>query len=227
MSDKLEVYISPDYSSKHYAPLDLLHSGNIDVWLRRRNEYLKAKSKDAALECEAAKLLTVGVVGTGIVLSINPLMWIAIAIGAVGYVWTVFQEYQDTNAIRPIPMYRGRLTDILARFEGKEAKQRRCIQDDIEYLANEEKGEALLLNYMFAELSELIIKAPPLVRFDLYRHIVSQYYARMNLVTLDEVEQYLNCAVGADRKRSMEELAAARQNALEEAQSKPKDIPAE
>ena len=226
MENTAQRYLPPDFNLKHYAPLGLLEQGHIDVWLRHRNKLLKAKAKDTAVECEASKLITLGVVGTALVMSANPLMWAPLAIGAGGYVWTVFQEYQDIGSIRPIPMYRGKIGDILTWFEGKQPEQRRAIQDDIEYLSNEEKSEALLLNYMFLELSEILSSAPPLVRFDLYRHMVSQYYARMDLVTLEEAAKYLELSVGTDRKRSLAELAAdhAQQQLAESA---PKQLPEE
>lgn len=194
---------APDYNSTDFAPLALLEQGDVDVWVRRRGAILIAQSKDTAKDCEAGKLASAITVAASVVMSSNPLAWIPLTIGAVGYIHTIFQEFQDTGSIRLIPMYRGKLGDILRVMEGDQAAQRHPLEDQIEYLSEAEKDEVLLINYRFGEIASILNSAPPKVRFDLYRHLCGQFHARRDLLTGDEVTHYINAAVSEDRRTAM------------------------
>src|SRR3569832_1828738 len=115
--------VAPDYDPSEFAPLSLLEQGDVDIWVRRRGVILIEKSKGTAKDCEASKLASALTVGASVVMSANPLAWLPLTIGALGYVYTVFQEFQDTGSIRLIPMYRGMLGDILKVMEGRQAQE--------------------------------------------------------------------------------------------------------
>src|SRR4028118_2215292 len=187
--------LAPDYNSSEFAPLQLLEQGDVDVWVRRRGAILLEKSKETAKECEAGKLASTITVGASVVMSANPLAWIPMVIGAAGYVYTVFQEFQDTGSIRLIPMYRGKLGDILKVMEGGQAEQRHPLLDQIEYLSEAEKDEALLINYRFGEIGGVLDSAPPKVRVGAYRHVCGQFHARRDLISGDEGRHQSNAAV--------------------------------
>ncbi len=191
---------APDYDPTEFAPLVLLEQGDVDVWVRRRGAILIEKSKETAKDCEAGKLSCVLTIGASMVMSSNPLAWIPMAIGAVGYVHTIFMEFQDTGSIRLIPMYRGKLGDILRVMEGGQATQRHPLEDQIEYLSEAEKDEVLLVNYRFGEIAAILASAPPKVRFDLYRYLCGQFHARRDLITGDEVKHYITAAVSEARR---------------------------
>src|ERR687886_1275351 len=192
--------LPPDFNPNEFAPLTLLERGDVDVWVRRRGAILLDKSKEIAKDCEASKLASAITVGASVVMSSNPLAWLPLTIGAIGYVYTVFQEFQDTGSIRIIPMYRGKLGDILFFMEGGIATQRHPLEDQIEYLSEAEKDEALLVNYRFGEIASILNSAPPKVRFDLYRHLCGQFHARRYIITLDEVKHYISSAVSEARR---------------------------
>jgi hypothetical protein len=82
--------LPPDYNTTEYAHIEILESGDVDIWLRRRGQLLIEKARDTARECEAGKLASIAVVGVSAVLSANPLMWIPLSVGAGGYLWTLF-----------------------------------------------------------------------------------------------------------------------------------------
>lgn len=192
--------VAPDYDPTEFAPLALLEQGDVDVWVRRRGAILIEKSKETAKDCEAGKLASAITVGASVVMSANPLAWIPMVIGAGGYIYTVFQEFQDTGSIRLIPMYRGKLGDILRVMEGGQAQERHPLEDQIEYLSEAQKDEVLLINYRFGEIAAILNSAPPLVRFDLYRHLCGQFHARRNILTGDEVKHYISSAVSEERR---------------------------
>jgi hypothetical protein len=192
--------LAPDYDPSEFAPLQLLEQGDVDVWVRRRGALLIGKSKETAKDCEAGKLASALTVGASVVMSSNPLAWLPLTIGAIGYVYTVFQEFQDTGTIRLIPMYRGKLGDILKVMEGGQASVRHPLLDQIEYLSEAEKDEVLLINYRFGEIAGILSSAPPKVRFDLYRHVCGQFHARRDLISGDEVRHYINAAVSETRR---------------------------
>lgn len=194
------IITAPDYNPTEFAPLALLEQGDVDVWVRRRGAILIDKSKETAKDCEAGKLASAITVGASVVMSANPLAWIPMVIGAGGYIYTVFQEFQDTGSIRLIPMYRGKLGDILRVMEGGQATQRHPLEDQIEYLSEAEKDEVLLINYRFGEIATILNSAPPKVRFDLYRHLCGQFHARRDIITGDEVKHYINAAVSEARR---------------------------
>jgi hypothetical protein len=192
--------VAPDYDPSEFAPLQLLEQGDVDVWVRRRGAILIEKSRETAKDCEASKLASALTVGASVVMSSNPLAWLPLTIGAIGYVYTVFQEFQDTGSIRLIPMYRGKLGDILKVMEGGQATQRHPLEDQIEYLSEAEKDEVLLINYRFGEIAGVLNSAPPKVRFDLYRHLCGQFHARRDLLTGEEVAHYINTATSEARR---------------------------
>jgi hypothetical protein len=192
--------VAPDYDPSEFAPLQLLEQGDVDVWVRRRGAILIEKSRETAKDCEASKLASALTVGASVVMSSNPLAWLPLTIGAIGYIYTVFQEFQDTGSIRLIPMYRGKLGDILNVMEGGQATQRHPLEDQIEYLSEAEKDEVLLINYRFAEIAGVLHSAPPKVRFDLYRHLCGQFHARRDLLTGEEVAHYINTATSEARR---------------------------
>ena len=194
---------APDYDPTEFAPLQLLERGDVDVWVRRRGAILLEKSKETAKDCEAGKLVSAITVGASVVMSANALAWVPMVIGAAGYVYTVFQEFQDTGSIRLIPMYRGKLGDILKVMEGGTAEERHPLLDQIEYLSEAEKDEVLLINYRFGEIAGVLSSAPPKVRFDLYRHLCGQFHARRDLMSGDEVQHYINAAVSQERRTAM------------------------
>lgn len=198
-----DITIAPDYDPTEFASLALLEQGDVDVWMRRRGAILIEKSKETAKDCEAGKLASAITVGASVVMSANPLAWIPMVIGVGGYIYTVFQEFQDTGSIRLIPMYRGKLGDILRVMEGGQAQARHPLEDQIEYLSESEKDEVLLINYRFGEIASILNSAPPKVRFDLYRHICGQFHARRDLITGDEVKHYINAAVSQARRTAI------------------------
>ena len=214
------LVLAPDYDPTEFAPLQLLEQGDVDIWVRRRGVFLLDKSKETAKECEAGKLASAITVGASIVMSANPLAWLPLTVGAVGYIYTVFQEFQDTGSIRLIPMYRGKLGDILKVMEGGQAAERHPLEDRMEYLAEAEKDEVLLLNYRFGDVVSILSSAPPKVRFDLYRHLCGQFHARRDLLSGDEVKHYITAAVSPERRTA---IPPHSQPALE--QGEPKAIP--
>jgi hypothetical protein len=195
--------LPPDFNPNEFAPLSLLERGDVDVWVRHRGAILLDKSKEIAKDCEASKLASAITVGASVVMSSNPLAWLPLTIGALGYAYTVFQEFQDTGSIRLIPMYRGKLGDILSIMEGGLATQRHPLEDQIEYLSEAEKDEALLVNYRFGEIASILNSAPPKVRFDLYRHVCGQFHARRDLMSGDEVSHYVSTAVSEARRTAV------------------------
>jgi hypothetical protein len=85
-------------------------------------------------------------------------------------------------------------------MEGGIATQRHPLEDQIEYLSEAEKDEALLVNYRFGEIASILNSAPPKVRFDLYRHLCGQFHARRDIITVDEVKHYISSAVSEARR---------------------------
>lgn len=104
MDNNTTITTAPDFDPTEFAPLALLEQGDVDVWVRRRGAILIEKSKETAKDCESAKLASALTVGASVVMSANPLAWLPLTIGAIGYVYTVFQEFQDTGSIRLIPV---------------------------------------------------------------------------------------------------------------------------
>lgn len=202
-------YLPIDYNDREYAPIELLLHGDVDIWLRRRDALLKEKSKHTGFEAEASKLLSAGVGVGALLASANPLAWLPMAIAAGGYLYTVFREYQDTGSIRPLPLFRGNLGDVLIMMEGRTVEGRHPLLNEIEYLTEAEKDEALLLNYRFGELAGLLKSAPERTRFDLYRHICNQFFARKDLIGADEVKLYLANAVSPTRLQPLPQAPAA------------------
>ncbi len=80
------IDFAPDYDPKEFPPLSLLEKGDVDIWVRRRGACLLDKSKEIAKDCEASKLASAITIGASVVMSSNPLAWLPLTIGALGYV---------------------------------------------------------------------------------------------------------------------------------------------
>lgn len=203
-----EIYLPPDYNTIEYAPIELLERGDTDIWLRRRGDILKTQSKETALECEASKIVTLGAFAGAAIMSANPLAWIGLLIAGSGYVYTLFQERQDLGVVHPVPLYRGKLGNILAFMEGEEPEKQPSFMDEIAYLSSAQKAEAVLIWGRLSELSLLLKIAPPKARFDLYRYTCEQFYLRQDLITGEEVGQYLTTAVSSARQSAQLSMPA-------------------
>ncbi|MBD2130702.1 hypothetical protein NDI39_10015 [Microcoleus sp. ZQ-A2] len=213
---------APDYDPTEFPPLILLEQGDVDVWVRRRGAFLLRKSQETAKDCEAGKLASTATIAASVVMSSNPLVWIPLTIGIAGYVHTIFQEFQDTGSIRLIPMYRGKLADLLWGLEGNKVESRHPLEDQIEYLSEAEKDEVLLINYRFADIATVLNSAPPKVRFDLYRHLCGQFHARRDIITGDEVKHYISSAVSEARRA----IPAPPESVIASGTSEPISLPA-
>lgn len=211
--------IAPDFDPAEYDSLVYLERGDIDIWLRRRGIILKDKAKYIQYECEGSKTITLAVIATCSVLSANPLMCVPLTGAVILYGYTVFHEKIDTGKFKPFPFFRGGLFDILGFMQGEEMTIRHPIEDEISYLSEAEENELLLLYYRFGEIAKMLVAAPPKARFDLYRFIVDQHFARQALPNKTELEDYIK-AVSTERQMTPY-LGASRtaQNALDESSS--------
>ena len=216
MNNQLQLEIAPDFDPAEYDSLTYLERGDIDIWLRRRGIILKDKAKYIQYECEGSKTITLAVILACSVLSANPLMCIPMSGAVIFYGYTVFHEKIDTGKFKPFPFFRGGFFDILGFMQGEEGRGRHPIEDEISYLSEAEENELLLLYYRFGEIAKMLVSAPPKARFDLYRFIVDQHFARLALPDKAELEDYI-LAVSTERQMTPI-LGSPRttQNALDE-----------
>jgi hypothetical protein len=191
--------IAPDFNPVEYDSLAYLERGDIDIWLRRRGIILKDKAKYIQYECGGSKTITLAVIVACSVLSANPLMCIPLSGAVILYGYTIFHEKIDTGKFKPFPFFRGGLFDILGFMQGEEMRGRHPIEDEISYLSEAEENELLLLYYRFGEIAKMLVSAPPKARFDLYRFIVDQHFARQALPDKGELEDYIK-AVSTERQ---------------------------
>lgn len=211
-----QLAIAPDFDPTEYDSLVYLERGDIDIWLRRRGFILKDKAKYVQYECEGSKTITLAVIVACSVLSANPLMCIPMSGAVILYGYTVFHEKIDTGKFKPFPFFRGGLFDILGFMQGEELSRRHPIEDEISYLSEAEENELLLLYYRFGEIAKMLVSAPPKARFDLYRFIVDQHFARQALPDKAELEDYI-LAISTERQMTPILGACQRaQNALDE-----------
>ena len=106
---------------------------------------------------------------------------------------------------------------LIAFMEGEETEKQPSFMDEIAYLSSAEKAEAVLIRGRLSELSRLLKIAPPKARFDLYRYTCDQFYLRQDLITGEEVGQYLTTAVSEARRTAMPPQA---QPAIEDGEAK-------
>lgn len=211
-----QLPIAPDFDPAEYDSLTYLERGDIDIWLRRRGIILKDKAKYIQYECEGSKTITLAVIVACSVLSANPLMCIPLSGAVILYGYTLFHEKIDTGKFKPFPFFRGGLFDLLSFMQGEELKARHPIENEISYLNESEENELLLLYYRFGAIAKMLVSAPPKARFDLYRFIVDQHFARQALPDKAELEDYI-LAVSTERQMShILEASRTAQNALNE-----------
>jgi hypothetical protein len=207
--------IAPDFDPAEYDSLAYLERGDIDIWLRRRGIILKDKAKYIQYECEGSKTITLAVIVACSVLSANPLMCIPLSGAIILYGYTIFHEKIDTGKFKPFPFFRGGFSDILGFMQGEEMGGRHPVEDEVSYLSEAEENELLLLYYRFGEIAKMLVFAPPKARFDLYRFIVDQHFARQALPEKTELEDYI-LAVSTERQNALLEGSKTDKNVLDE-----------
>ncbi|MEW5861464.1 MAG: hypothetical protein AB1861_29470 [Cyanobacteriota bacterium] len=107
-----------------YPSIEHLEAGNVAAWLMERQEQLLVRAKDERVGMNIAKLITLtgGVVGA-VCWATSPLALIGGGVAAVGYVWAVAQDINDSHQFAPLPFVRGNFIEFISAMGDASARE--------------------------------------------------------------------------------------------------------
>ncbi|MEH1777175.1 hypothetical protein [Nostoc sp.] len=179
---------APDLTTKEtrrlrekYPSIEHLEAGHAASWLQERHDQLLCKAQRSRSEMNLSKLVTLtGAVAGTLCYAVSPLATIGAIVSAVGYVWSLGQDLNDSHRFAPIPFIRDNIFEFLAAMGDAEARvdwlsQRNEIADLMFHLELLEQNEFAMLREMHSILSEYLDKVEPGKRFYAYRWLSDRY----------------------------------------------------
>jgi hypothetical protein len=166
---------------ENYPSIEYLEAGHVASWLQERHDQLLCKSQKSRSEMNLSKLITLtGAIAGTICYATSPLATIGAIVSAVGYVWSLGLDLNDSHKFAPIPFVRDNIFDFLSAMGDAEARedwlsQRNEIVDLMFHLELLERNEFAMLREMHSVLSEYLSQVEPGKRFYAYRWLSDRY----------------------------------------------------
>jgi len=178
----------PDLTTKEtrrlrqkYPSIEHLEAGYAASWLQERHDQLISKAQRSRSEMNLSKLVTLaGTVIGAVCYATSPLASIGAIVSAVGYVWSLGLDINDSHRFAPIPFVRDNLLEFLSAMGDAELRedwlsQRNEIADLMFHLELLERYEFAMLREMHGVLSEYLDQVEPGKRFYAYRWLSDRY----------------------------------------------------
>lgn len=164
-----------------YPSIEHLEAGNVAAWLMERQEQLLVRAKDERTGMNIAKLITLtgGVVGV-VCWATSPLALIGGGVAAVGYVWAVVQDINDSHQFAPLPFVRGNFIEFISAMGDASAREewfasQNEVVDLMFHLSPLERYEFAMLKQYLANLTDFLSGVEPGKRFYGYRWLLDWY----------------------------------------------------
>ncbi|MEH1788847.1 MAG: hypothetical protein V7L23_25525 [Nostoc sp.] len=164
-----------------YPNLEYLEAGHVASWLQERHDQLLCKAQKSRSEMNLSKLVTItGAIAGTICYATSPLATIGAIVSAVGYMWSLGLDLNDSHKFAPIPFIRDNIFDFLSAMGDAEARedwlsQRNEIIDLMFHLELLERNEFAMLREMHSVLTEYLSQVEAGKRFYAYRWLSDRY----------------------------------------------------
>lgn len=164
-----------------YPSIEHLEAGHAASWLQERHDQLMVKAQRSRSEMNLSKLVTLTGTVVGVVCyATSPLATIGAIVSAVGYVWSIGLDLNDSHRFAPIPFVRDNILEFFTAMGDAEARedwliQRNEIADLMFHLNLLERYEFAMLREFHSILSEYLEQVEPGKRFYAYRWLSDRY----------------------------------------------------
>lgn len=200
-----------------YPSIEHLEAGNVAAWLMERQEQLLVRAKDERTGMNIAKLITLtgGVVGA-VCWATSPLALIGGGVAAVGYVWAVVQDINDSHQFAPLPFVRGNFIEFIAAMGDASAREewfasQNEVVDLMFHLSPLERYEFGMLKQYIPNLTDFLTGVEGGKRFYAYRWLLDWYInLKGNLPTQDALNKHL-ASVTPDSRINYRQVEAIQQ----------------
>lgn len=165
----------------NYPSIEHLEAGHAASWLQERHDQLIVKAQKSRAEMNLSKLVTLAGTVVGVVCyATSPLATIGAIVSAVGYVWSIGLDLNDSHRFAPIPFVRDNILEFISAMGDAEARedwliQRNEIADLMFHLNLLERYEFAMLRESHSVLSEYLDQVEPGKRFYAYRWLSDRF----------------------------------------------------
>ena len=200
-----------------YPSIEHLEAGNVAAWLMERQEQLLVRASYERTGMNIAKLITLtgGVVGA-VCWATSPLALIGGGVAAVGYVWAVARDLNDSHQFAPLPFVRGNFIEFIAAMGDADARSewfasQNEVVDLMFHLSPLERYEFAMLKQYLANLTDFLTGVEGGKRFYAYRWLLDWYInLKGNLPTQDALNKHL-ATVTSDPRVNYRQVEAIQQ----------------
>jgi hypothetical protein len=201
-----------------YPSIEHLEAGNVAAWLMERQEQLLVRASYERTGMNIAKLITLtgGVVGA-VCWATSPLALIGGGVAAIGYVWAVAQDLNDSHQFAPLPFVRGNFIEFLAAMGDADARDdwfasQNEVVDLMFHLSPLERYEFVMLKEFVPALTDFLTGVESGKRFYAYRWLLDCYTnLRGRLPTQDALRNHL-ASVTVDPRVDYQQVAMIQQH---------------
>ncbi|MDF5731730.1 MAG: hypothetical protein PUP92_27920 [Rhizonema sp. PD38] len=168
-----------------YPNIEHLEAGNVGSWLQERRDQLWESARTIESEVDAAKVITLAVAATGLVLNaVNPFALAGGAVASAAYIWTLVKDYHQTKQFAPLPLVRGNFFEFLSAMGDSVARGHYSVNHDVEtlkFLEARDRMEYACLHDKFETVAQYLTQVETGKRFHAYRWI-QQVFTRYKAI---------------------------------------------
>lgn len=201
----------------NYPSIEHLEAGHAASWLQERHDQLLVKAQRSRTHMNVSKLITLaGTVAGMFCYATSPFAAIGAIASAVGYVWSVGMDLNDSHRFAPLPFIRDNFLEFMQAMGDAEAREewfqdRNEIADLMFHLDLLERYEFAMLREFSAALSEYLDQVEAGKRFYAYRWLSDRYVDFKGLIPdKDSLNRHLE-TVTPDPRINYESVQAIQQ----------------
>ncbi len=197
-----------------YPKIEHLEAGNIGSWLQERRDQLWESARSIETEADSAKVITLAVAATGLVLNaVNPFALAGGAVAGAAYLWTLVQDYHQTKNFAPLPLVRGNFFEFLSAIGDSDARGNYNIDHELEtlkFLAARDRMEYALLHDKFEMVAQYLTQVEAGKRFHAYRWIQQVFIRYKALPSAEAMHDHLK-DIEPDTRINVRQVTAIQQ----------------
>ena len=197
-----------------YPKIEHLEAGNVGSWLQERRDQLWESARSIEIEVDSAKVITLAVAATGLVLNaVNPFALAGGAIAGAAYLWTLVQDYHQTKNFAPLPLVRGNFFEFLSAMGDSDARGNYLVDHELEtlkFLEARSRMEYAMLHDKFDTVAQYLIQVQTGKRFHAYRWVQQVFTRYKTMPSVEAMRDHLK-DIEPDTRINVRQVTAIQQ----------------
>ena len=197
-----------------YPNIEHLEAGNVGSWLQERRDQLWESARCIEASVDAAKVITLAVAATGLVLNaVNPFALAGGAVAGAGYLWTLVQDYHQTKNFAPLPLVRGNFFEFLSAMGDSDARGKYSVDHELEtlkFLEARSRMEYAMLHDKLEIVAQYLTQVEAGKRFHAYRWIQQVFTRYKAMPSAEAMHDHLK-DVEPDTRINVRQVTAIQQ----------------